>query len=139
MILYIIFLIKFITNITSLNFKKKNLLNSDLNKETIEFKEDKINEFEKLKNKIQKELEKIRTDEIKIALYFTFKFYLEDLIRIFREKIEKLLLNNDTINCQIIEFKNELNEHFDCISKKFNIKFISPYFKNMNMLNMKKV
>lgn len=74
-------------NITSLNFKEKNLLNSDLNEETLEFKDDKIKECIKVKYNIQKQLE-IRNDEIKLALYFTFKFYLEDLIRCFREKLE---------------------------------------------------
>lgn len=115
-------------NITSLNFKEKNLLNSDLNEETLEFKDDKIKECIKVKYNIQKQLE-IRNDEIKLALYFTFKFYLEDLIRCFREKLEKLLLNNDTINCQIIVFKNELNEHLEFISEKFNFQKDSPYFK----------
>ena len=75
-------------NIISLNFKEKNLLNSDLNEETLEFKDDKIKVCIKVKNNIQRKLEIIRNDEIKLALYFTFKFYLEDLIRCFREKLE---------------------------------------------------
>jgi len=118
---------KNLLNINELNINEKKLLNSELSEETIEFKDNKLEQFKKaLENFIATLNRSNLQPPHKEAIFFTFKYYLSQLIKSFREKLVKRIPDIITINAETIIFSNELFEQLNnTYSNKFDIQSLT--------------
>ena len=106
-------------NINSLNINEKKLLNSDLDEAMLELKELKLKEFKYFISILKQKLDIYQySNEIKYALFLTFKYYINNLIEVFKEELEKKIQDIDTINAEIIIFSNELYVYLNAIISK---------------------
>lgn len=119
-----------LSNISLLKLNEKNLLNSELNEDILEYKESKMEEYKKMIISLNQTININKDGNKMIALYFTFKYYIFDLIKKLREKLEKKIADIDTINAETMVFSNELYEQLNTITNKYNILL---KFKNNNI------
>ena len=98
-----------LSNINSLNINEKKLFDSDLDEEMLELKELKLKEFKHFIPILKQKLDDNQnSNEIKCALFLTFKYYINNLIEVFKEKLEKKIQDINTMNAEIMIFSNEL-------------------------------
>lgn len=106
-----------LSNISFLDLKEKNLLNSELDAEIIEFKEKKLTEIKNFILSYKKKYNNSLSTNFKLGVYYTFQYYLKNIINSYREKLYKKIPDIDTINAELIVFSNEIYYNLDQIIK----------------------
>ena len=115
--------------ISFLDVKEKNLLNSELDAEIIEFKEKKLTEIQNFILSYKKKYNNSLSANLKLGVYYTFKYYSENIIKAYREKLYKKIPDIDNINAELIVFSNEINYSLDQIIQNQQTAIIHEYCK----------
>lgn len=124
-----------VSNISSINFNEKTLLNSDIEGglEIIEFREKKINEYKIAMEAFKRKWNITNNYQLQYALLKTFNYYKLELIDSFKKKLEKNIQDLDTINVETIIFSNELYEQLNIIKEKFEKRLSNTQLKNLEI------
>lgn len=110
-----------ILNINSIKFNEQSLLskNEEGGLEIVEVREKKMKEYKKLINILKSLLDEECEPKVKKALLETIKFYINDLISSFKEKLKSKIQDIDTINVDSLIFSNELDEGLNIITEQY--------------------
>jgi hypothetical protein len=110
-----------VLNINSIKFNEQSLLskNEEGGLEIVEFRENKMKEYKKIINILKSRLDEEYEPQIKKALLETIKYYINDLIISFKEKLKTKIQDIDTINVDSLIFSNELDELLNIIADQY--------------------